>query len=143
MKRLMLGAAAAVAVLLYSGVLMAGVLGAGGFLGCPTSACSPCGDFVAARCGTPTGCGIQQDVVWETEQYNCMKTVYDYCTETRPISCVKNVYETCYRDECYTVCQPVYQTCYRTECYTVCKPVYQTCYRDVTCRIRKPVYQTC
>jgi hypothetical protein len=65
MKRLMLGAAAAVTVLLNSGVLMAGLLGKGGYSGCATSACSPCGDFVAARCGNGPQCQMVQETIWE------------------------------------------------------------------------------
>ena len=92
MKRLMLGVAVAVAILLNSGISTAGLLGSGGFRGVGTSACSPCGDFVAARCGCGPQCQTVQEVVWETQQYTCMKTVYDQCTESVPVSCTRNVY---------------------------------------------------
>ena len=134
MKRIMLGTAAAVMMLLDSGIASAGLCGLGGFSNCPTDACNECGDFAAAKCG----CGVQyrtvRKVVWDRQQYTCMRTVYDRCTETVPVPCTRNVYETCYRDQCYTVCKPVYQTHYRCVQHKVCRPVVETCWRTVSCR---------
>ena len=115
MKRLMVGVAAAVIMLMNGGMANAGLLGLGGYQSCPTGACDACGDFAGAKCG----CGVKyktvREVVWEQKQCKSMRVVIDRCTETVPVSCLRNVYKTCYRDKCYTVCKPVYETHYRTQ----------------------------
>ncbi|MCP4174434.1 MAG: hypothetical protein GY758_27095, partial [Fuerstiella sp.] len=132
MKRIMLGAVAAAMMLLDSGIATAGLCGLGGFSSCPTDTCHECVDFAAAKCGCDVQYRTVRKVIWDQQQYTCMKTVYDRCTETVPVSYTRNVYQTCYRDQCYTVCKPVYETCYRCVQQKVCRPVVETCWRTVT-----------
>ncbi|MCR9202084.1 MAG: hypothetical protein NXI04_25865, partial [Planctomycetaceae bacterium] len=143
MKRLMVGAAATVILLLNGGVSHAALFGLGGYQSCSTQACNQCGDFAAAKSGCVTGYRTVRDVVMDQQQYTCMTTVYDRCTECVPVPVTRNVYETRYRDECYTVCKPVYKTHYRCVQSQVCRPVMTTCYKTVTCNVKRPVYKTC
>ena len=126
-------AAAVAAVSFAAPAAQAGLCGAGSYGVCPESA-------TAAN----SGCyRTVREVVYDTKQIQCKKTVLDRVCEQVPVTRTRNVYETCYRDECYQVRKPVYNTCYRDVCYTVRKPVYKTCHRTVCRTVRKPVYKTC
>ncbi len=98
MSRLVLSVTFALTLLISADNAAAGLLAHGGFSASPVSTG---GDFLAATCNAPVAPAMQQQVVWETEKYNCKRTVYDYCTETVPVTCRRKVYETCYREECY------------------------------------------
>jgi hypothetical protein len=91
---------------------LAGYCGAASYSCCPTSACSPCGDYGAAS-SCSTCYKTVQDVVYDKCQVTKYRTVYDTVCEQQPITCTRNVYETKFRDECYSIQKPVYQVCFK------------------------------
>lgn len=67
---------------------------------------------------------------------------YDVVYETREIQCSRTVYETAYRACTFNRCRNVYETVYRECPDVVCRTIYETAEKPYTCTVMKAVYST-
>lgn len=67
---------------------------------------------------------------------------YDIVYDTREIQCYRTVAETRYRECTFNRCRTVYGTVYKECPDTVCRTIYETVEKPYTCTVMKPVFST-
>jgi hypothetical protein len=91
------------ATLSCPGAAQAGVCGVSSYACCPVPACATASCYTACRVTTQTCMQTVCETVWEPEEYQTKRTVYENVWDEVQTTCYRQVTETAYRDEQYTV----------------------------------------